>query len=29
MINLLKQMNYNEFKGEEFNKYHKALEEML
>ena len=29
MINLLKQMNYNEFKGEEFNKYHKALEDML
>ncbi|MBO4428120.1 MAG: V-type ATP synthase subunit A [Bacteroidales bacterium] len=29
MINLLKQMNYNEFKGAEFNKYHKAVEEML
>ena len=29
MINLLKQMNYNEFKGTEFNKYNKAVEEML
>ena len=29
MINLLKQMNYSEFKGENFNKYQEQLKTLI